>query len=171
MPPRSARTTRSIVFANRCSPPGRSANGGIWRSAQRGVKAGASKGGTRKLASRGGKRKKAAAAAAAAAPSPSPEGAFLAAETFSGERAGFVFRTGPHGTGYYRDGAAGAPAERSAASPPKPPDGDRAPGKTGSPAMRSRTMRSSVSPPQVPLPKEGGEETERIGEQEFSLMG
>ena len=36
-------------------------------------------------------------------------GVFEAAATFIGARAGFVFRTGPHGTGYYEEPGSQAP--------------------------------------------------------------
>jgi hypothetical protein len=101
-------------------------------------------------------------------------GGFAAAESFGGARPGFSFRTGPLGTGYYRDAAAPAatPGAATTATPPKPP-AERSGSRESSPAMRSRTMRASppeMAPP-PPLAAEGDVETERIGEQNFSLMG
>lgn len=150
----------------------RGAQGGIWRSAQPGAgKTGARN--TRKLASRGGKRKpadEAALAKARAAADAEDPGGFAPAQTFDGARAGFSFRTGPLGTGYYRDDAAAAPNQD--ASPPKPPAERSSSRGEASPAMRSRTVRAS--PPEkvpVPQPAETPADTERIGEQNFSLMG
>ena len=39
----------------------------------------------------------------AAAAAPVPEGDFQAAEVFDGSRAGFAFRAGPNGVGFYKD--------------------------------------------------------------------
>ena len=125
--------------------------------------------GARKLTSRGGKRKPDAAAvekARADAEAADP-GGFGAAETFGGARAGFSFRTGPLGTGYYRDAAAPAtPVDATFASPPKPP-AERSASRESSPAMRSRTVRASSSPPEVAA---AADDTERIGDQGFSMM-
>ena len=48
-----------------------------------------------------------------AAPAP---GTFEAAKKFDGPRPGFVFKNGPHGTGYYQDGKASSSSVRSAAA-------------------------------------------------------
>jgi peptidylprolyl isomerase len=45
---------------------------------------------------------------AAPAGAPAPDGAFVAAASFDGPRAGFDFKTGAQGTGYYPHSAAGA---------------------------------------------------------------
>ena len=39
----------------------------------------------------------------AAAAAPVPEGDFQAAEVFDGSQAGFAFRAGPNGVGFYKD--------------------------------------------------------------------
>ncbi len=162
----AALTVRSVCTENR------GAQGGIWRSAQPGAGKKAARS-TRKLASRGGKRKpadEAALAKARAAAEAQDPGGFIPAQTFGGAQAGFSFQTGPLGTGYYRDDAAAAPSQH--ASPPKPPvERSSSRGET-SPAMRSRTVRASP-PKEVPVPQlaDAPADTERIGEQHFSLMG
>ena len=97
---------------------------------------------------------------------------FVPAQTFGGARAGFSFQTGPLGTGYYCDAAVVAPEQN--ASPPKPPSERASSRGEGSPVTRSRTVRASPSPPhevQVPQSANAPTDSERIGEQSFSLMG
>ena len=61
------------------------------------------------------------AAKRAAGPVAAPDADFYAAKTFGGARSGYVFKTGPSGTGYYREEpGAGKSAERSSQPPPKP---------------------------------------------------
>ena len=78
-------------------------------------------------------------------------GDFEACKRFEGPRAGYAFKSGPRGVGYYRDGAAGpiaeAKREKQSSAPPPP-----APSKSPAPSKPKASSSSSASAAATAVP-------------------